>query len=91
MLSGERHEKILRELEMRGGTLTVNGFAEKTGLSTMTIRRDLTQLAAQGLLRRSMAVPFPSPLNGKATPSTEEPASPSQPSASLSPPRLLLS
>lgn len=51
MLSGERHQKILRELEMRG-TLTVNSFAEKTGLSTMTIRRDLTQLAAQGLLRR---------------------------------------
>ncbi|AFR30621.1 substrate-binding domain-containing protein [Arthrobacter sp. Rue61a] len=61
MLSGERHEKILRELEMRG-SLTVNGFAEKTGLSTMTIRRDLTQLAAQGLLRRvhGGAVPVPS-------------------------------
>lgn len=51
MLSGERHEKILRELELRG-TLTVNDFAAKTGLSTMTIRRDLTQLASQGLLRR---------------------------------------
>ena len=51
MLSGERHEKILRELELRG-TLTVNDFAEKSGQSTMTIRRDLTQLAAQGLLRR---------------------------------------
>ncbi|MFI2566532.1 LacI family DNA-binding transcriptional regulator [Paenarthrobacter sp. NPDC018779] len=51
MLSGERHEKILRELELRG-TLTVNEFAAKTGLSTMTIRRDLTQLASQGLLRR---------------------------------------
>ncbi|UXM91550.1 LacI family DNA-binding transcriptional regulator [Paenarthrobacter sp. JL.01a] len=51
MLSGERHAKILRELELRG-TLTVNEFAAKTGLSTMTIRRDLTQLAGQGLLRR---------------------------------------
>lgn len=51
MLSGERHEKILRELELRG-SLTVNEFAEKSGQSTMTIRRDLTQLAAQGLLRR---------------------------------------
>jgi DNA-binding LacI/PurR family transcriptional regulator len=51
MLSGERHEKILRELELRGA-LTVNAFAAKTGLSTMTIRRDLTQLAGQGLLRR---------------------------------------
>lgn len=51
MLSGERHEKILREVELRG-TLTVNDFAAKTGLSTMTIRRDLTQLAAQGQLRR---------------------------------------
>ncbi|MGO4433303.1 DeoR family transcriptional regulator, partial [Paenarthrobacter sp. RAF9] len=49
MLSGERHGKILRELDLRG-SLTVNEFAAKTGLSTMTIRRDLTQLAGQGLL-----------------------------------------
>ena len=67
MLSGERHEKILRELDLRG-TLTVNDFAAKTGLSTMTIRRDLTQLAAKGLLRRvhGGAVRNPSERQGEA-------------------------
>jgi len=67
MLSGERHGKILRELDLRG-SLTVNEFAAKTGLSTMTIRRDLTQLAGQGLLRRvhGGAVRNPSERAGEA-------------------------
>ncbi|MEI2277851.1 substrate-binding domain-containing protein [Paenarthrobacter ilicis] len=67
MLSGERHGKILRELDLRG-SLTVNEFAAKTGLSTMTIRRDLTQLAGQGLLRRvhGGAVRNPSERPGEA-------------------------
>ncbi|NJC21617.1 DNA-binding LacI/PurR family transcriptional regulator [Arthrobacter pigmenti] len=51
MLGEERHEKILRELELRG-TLKVNDFAARTGLSGMTIRRDLAHLADQGLLKR---------------------------------------
>jgi DNA-binding LacI/PurR family transcriptional regulator len=51
MLPSARHEAILRELELRG-SLEVTPFAQKLGISTMTIRRDLAELESRGLLLR---------------------------------------
>ena len=51
MLSEQRRERILREVALRG-SVNVAEFAARTGLSGMTIRRDLAVLAERGLLRR---------------------------------------
>lgn len=51
MLSSARIEAILRELELRG-SLQVTPFADKLGISAMTLRRDLADLEARGLLVR---------------------------------------
>ncbi|MEV4776050.1 substrate-binding domain-containing protein [Microbacterium sp. LWH12-1.2] len=51
MLSEERRERILQEVAIRG-RVHVMEFAARTGLSGMTIRRDLAVLAARGLVRR---------------------------------------
>lgn len=51
MLPSERREQILRELELRG-SVTVAEFADRTGVSGMTLRRDLAALEGRGLLRR---------------------------------------
>ncbi|PRB13066.1 substrate-binding domain-containing protein [Microbacterium sp. MYb62] len=51
MIAEERRERILREIVLRG-RLEVNDFAERQGLSGMTIRRDLAVLAERGLIRR---------------------------------------
>ncbi|REJ06827.1 DeoR family transcriptional regulator [Microbacterium bovistercoris] len=51
MIAEERRERILREIVLRG-RLEVADFAQRTGLSGMTIRRDLTVLADRGLIRR---------------------------------------
>lgn len=51
MLKAER-EKLILELLQRNGTLTVSILCEQLGVSEMTIRRDLANLAQQGLLRR---------------------------------------
>ncbi|MBD8217721.1 LacI family DNA-binding transcriptional regulator [Microbacterium sp. CFBP 13617] len=51
MLPSERQQAILREVELRGG-VTVSDFASRTGVSGMTIRRDLFDLERDGLLTR---------------------------------------
>lgn len=51
MLPSERHQAILREIELRGG-LTVADFSGRFQVSAMTIRRDLLELEAEGLLQR---------------------------------------
>jgi DeoR/GlpR family transcriptional regulator of sugar metabolism len=47
-----RHQEILRLLGERG-TLSIPELAERFAVSEMTIRRDLNQLAAEGLLIRT--------------------------------------
>lgn len=51
MIADERRERILREIVLRGHIEVVD-FAARTGLSGMTIRRDLAVLAERGLVRR---------------------------------------
>ncbi|MFC4137615.1 MULTISPECIES: LacI family DNA-binding transcriptional regulator [unclassified Microbacterium] len=51
MIAEERRERILREIVLRG-RFEVADFARRTGLSGMTIRRDLAVLAERGLIRR---------------------------------------
>lgn len=51
MLSEERHQEILRIIEMEGSVL-VNDLVSKFNVSEMTIRRDLDTLDKKGLLRR---------------------------------------
>ena len=51
VIAEERRERILREIVMRG-RIEVGDFAARTGLSGMTIRRDLAVLADRGLIRR---------------------------------------
>ncbi|GAA4781284.1 substrate-binding domain-containing protein [Microbacterium gilvum] len=51
MLPSERHQAILREIELRGG-LTVADFAARFRVSAMTIRRDLLELETEGVLER---------------------------------------
>jgi DeoR family transcriptional regulator of aga operon len=49
---GDRSEKILQEL-LRDGEVSVESLAKRLSVSAATIRRDLTDLERQGLLRRS--------------------------------------
>lgn len=51
MLKAERHKKILALLE-EFTYMTVNEIADKTGVSDMTIRRDIHELANENLLVR---------------------------------------
>jgi DeoR/GlpR family transcriptional regulator of sugar metabolism len=51
MLSERRHQLILRELRANGAVAAAS-LAERLGVSTATIRRDLLHLDAQGLLTR---------------------------------------
>ena len=51
MIAEERRERILREIVLRG-RIEVTDFAERAGLTGMTIRRDLSVLAERGLVRR---------------------------------------
>ncbi|MEL5953431.1 substrate-binding domain-containing protein [Streptomyces sp. CLV115] len=46
-----RHDRILAELRIHG-SLLVTDFAARENISAMTVRRDLTELADRGLLRR---------------------------------------
>jgi DeoR/GlpR family transcriptional regulator of sugar metabolism len=49
----ERHKRILAALgEAASGRVNVNELAEQLGVSRETIRRDLTRLANEGLLRK---------------------------------------
>lgn len=51
MVAAARHDAILRELELRG-SLSNATFAARIGVSMMTLRRDLIDLEARGLLHR---------------------------------------
>lgn len=51
MLNPARRAAILREIELRG-QVTVTDFAARTGVSEMTVRRDLGELVAEGLIDR---------------------------------------
>lgn len=47
----QRQERILAELRLHG-SISATDFAERMQISAMTVRRDLGELAEQGLLRR---------------------------------------
>ena len=51
MLAAERHARILQHLE-RQERVSVETLAERLATSAATVRRDLTRLAAAGLLQR---------------------------------------
>ncbi|MFE6995869.1 substrate-binding domain-containing protein [Microbacterium sp. NPDC057659] len=51
MHAAARHDAILRELELRGSLLT-SSFAERLGVTTMTLWRDLVTLEERGLITR---------------------------------------
>ena len=57
--TAQRSEQILQEL-LRSGEVSVDALAAQLHVSEATIRRDLTELERQGLLRRNHggAVPF---------------------------------
>ena len=52
MLTDERQESILQHLK-KNGSATVRELAKVLYVSEATVRRDLTEMAARGLLRRS--------------------------------------
>ncbi|MFI1222069.1 MULTISPECIES: substrate-binding domain-containing protein [unclassified Streptomyces] len=51
MLADERREAILRAVELRGA-ITVTALAEEMGVSAVTLRQDVRELAGRGLLTR---------------------------------------
>ncbi|WP_328460367.1 LacI family DNA-binding transcriptional regulator [Streptomyces sp. NBC_00448] len=51
MLTEERREAILRVVERRG-SVTVKDLSEEMGVSTVTVRQDVRELAGKGLLAR---------------------------------------
>src|SRR5258708_37456234 len=51
MSNADRH-RLIAQAVRESGKATVQGLAELTGASEMTIRRDLDTLAAQGVLER---------------------------------------
>ncbi|MBO9704310.1 MULTISPECIES: LacI family DNA-binding transcriptional regulator [Arthrobacter] len=77
MHAEERHALIQQELTL-SGKLMATEFAEKVGVSGMTLRRDLATLERRGVLRRvhGGAVPADDGLPGGA--SAFRPAAPSQ-------------
>ncbi|WP_029150124.1 substrate-binding domain-containing protein [Microbacterium indicum] len=58
----QRQERILSELKLHG-SLSATDFADRMGISAMTVRRDLGELAERGMLRRvhGGAVPVDEP------------------------------
>lgn len=50
-LAEERQAAILRAIDLRGA-VSATDIAERLGVSTVTIRRDITSLAERGLVRR---------------------------------------
>lgn len=51
MIAADRKDAVLRELRLRG-SLTVNEFAQRLGISPITLRRDLQELEREGRLTR---------------------------------------
>ncbi|MCX4506025.1 substrate-binding domain-containing protein [Streptomyces anulatus] len=72
MLADERREAILRAVE-RQGAITVKELAEEMGVSAVTLRQDVRELAGRGLLTRvhggarALAPAGPSPAETPAT------------------------
>jgi len=68
LLAARRHELILKEIE-RHGSARVRDLVETLGVSPMTIRRDIDNLAAAGKLLRvhGGASAAPSPKNAAST------------------------
>ncbi|EHI73668.1 lactose phosphotransferase system transcriptional repressor [Streptococcus criceti] len=52
MIKNVRWNKIIDLINMNGGTMTTSDIATVTGVSEVTIRRDLKQLEEQGKLKR---------------------------------------
>lgn len=76
MLADERREAILRAVE-RQGSITVKELAEEMGVSAVTLRQDVRELAGRGLLTRvhggarALAPAGPAPAE---TPAAAEPS-----------------
>jgi DeoR/GlpR family transcriptional regulator of sugar metabolism len=64
---GDRHQRILDAVQ-QAGELGVGQLAELTGTSEMTVRRDLEQLADQGMLERFRGGARSITLRGEAPP-----------------------
>ncbi|WUT01626.1 substrate-binding domain-containing protein (plasmid) [Streptomyces sp. NBC_00708] len=75
MLADERREAILRAVE-RQGSITVKALAQEMGVSAVTLRQDVRELAGQGLLTR---------VHGGARALAPAPASAEAPAAAPSP------
>ena len=45
-------QRIILQMIADDDTITINGMIQKTGVSAVTIKRDLAALQARGLLRR---------------------------------------
>ena len=45
-------QRIILQMIADDDTITINGMIQKTGVSAVTIKRDLAALQAMGLLRR---------------------------------------
>ncbi|TXS47996.1 DeoR family transcriptional regulator [Streptomyces sp. or43] len=75
MLANERREAILRAVE-RQGSITVKALAEEMGVSAVTLRQDVRELAGQGLLNRvhGGATVLNRPHGGAAAPAPDAPA-----------------
>jgi DeoR/GlpR family transcriptional regulator of sugar metabolism len=67
MTMGDRHRRILDAVQ-QAGELGVGRLAELTGTSEMTVRRDLEQLADQGMLERYRGGARSLSLRGEAPP-----------------------
>lgn len=67
MMIGDRHRRILDAVQ-EAGELGVGQLAELTGTSEMTVRRDLEQLADQGMLERYRGGARSLTLRGEAPP-----------------------
>ena len=67
MTIGDRHQRIFDAVQ-QAGELGVGELAELTGTSEMTVRRDLEQLAEQGMLERYRGGARSLTLRGEAPP-----------------------
>lgn len=81
MIPSERRARILHELELRGNFGTAN-FVHRTGVSGMTVRRDLEELERQGLLERVHGGAIP-PLSARALQQRADARTPSRPSVGI--------
>lgn len=72
LFSLQRRERLMDELRAHG-SITVSGIAAKFGVSELTIRRDVNQLADEGLVSRVHGgATLPSPLDRSASGSHQQ-------------------